>query len=288
MQQLAQGPSQPGFPTYGLVSLWDMLSLNADKFVAAVDALATLSQFLHLQAQKTPNAEFKVEKSDREHAKYLLGRLTDLELPVSAKSCSLLVDAMQPQFAPLTVLNGRIRDLHERMKDELDGRLFLHFPSSKKRYFTLENLLFGEDVAGKFPSAAFDLDEAGKCYALARYTASAFHLMRVMEIGIRAAARCLGVPDPVKPAERNWGAVLRAMDTAIKAKNGRWARAAADADFFDETYLALDRVRSVWRNSTMHVESKYTEEEAIDIMDAVRAFMRKLAASMDETGTPTA
>jgi DNA topoisomerase IA len=48
----------------------------------------------------------------------------------------------------------------------------------------------------------------------------------------------------------------------------------------------MDAVKDAWRNATMHVENKYTEEEARRIYDAVRGFMMKLASRMDEQGMP--
>jgi len=38
----------------------------------------------------------------------------------------------------------------------------------------------------------------------------------------------------------------------------------------------------------MHVETKYTPEEALHIFDAVKAFMKKVASRMDENGMPLA
>jgi hypothetical protein len=49
---------------------------------------------------------------------------------------------------------------------------------------------FGADFELKFPLAVYEVEESGKCIALSRDTASVLHLMRVMEIGIRAVARC--------------------------------------------------------------------------------------------------
>jgi hypothetical protein len=53
-------------------------------------------------------------------------------------------------------------------------------------------------------------------------------------------------------------------------------------------HLALDTVRIAWRNTTMHVENKYTEDESEHILVAVRSFMKKLSARMDESGLPLA
>ena len=113
--------------------------------------------------------------------------------------------------------------------------------------------------------------------------------MRIMEIAIRAVARSLGIADPVKPAARNWGAILKAIWIGIEAK---WPTAAdrmhGDGEVFEAIYASLDAVKNPWRNATMHVENKYTDEEAEHIFAAVRGFMKKLSLRMDENGLPLA
>jgi hypothetical protein len=55
-----------------------------------------------------------------------------------------------------------------------------------------------------------------------------------------------------------------------------------------DLHASLDAVKNPWRNSTMHVEKKYTDDEAQHIFAAVKGFMKKLAARMDENGEPKA
>lgn len=136
---------------------------------------------------------------------------------------------------------------------------------------------------------AFELDEAAKCRALGRPTAAVFHLMRLMEIGVRATARCLGIPDPLKPAERNWGRILGGIKAGIDAK---WPtgsdRISGDGALFEALHASLDAVKNPWRNATMHVENKYTDSEAEMIFLAVKGFMTRLADRCDENGLPLA
>jgi hypothetical protein len=161
---------------------------------------------------------------------------------------------------------------------------------SKTKHFEDAIDLFGQDVIGKFPGIAYEVDEASKCFAVHRNTACVFHLMRTMEIGIQAVRRCLRIPDPIKDSERNWGAILRAFKNEIergsKASPSLWT--GADKAFFEDVHASLDAVRNAWRNTTMHVENKYTGEEADHIYGAVRGFMRKLASRHDEQGQPVA
>jgi hypothetical protein len=113
--------------------------------------------------------------------------------------------------------------------------------------------------------------------------------MRTLEIGIKALATCLGIPDPVKPAERNWAIILKSILDAIATK---WPKASdkmkGDGRLFEELYASLDAVKNPWRNSTMHVETKFTDDEAEHILIAVKGFMKRLASRMDEKGEPKA
>jgi hypothetical protein len=183
-------------------------------------------------------------------------------------------------------------DLSQRMQDECSLHKFIALSIQDAAYIFPTQPLFGNDVELKYPSAAFEIDEAGKCYGLSRPTASVFHLMRVMEIGIRAVSRCLGIPDPVRPADRNWGNILKAIKNDLDAHGGQsptknWNNP-TDRQFFEGAYASLDAVRVAWRNTTMHVENKYTADEAEHIYIAVRGFVRQLASRCDENGDPKA
>jgi hypothetical protein len=100
----------------------------------------------------------------------------------------------------------------------------------------------------------------------------------------------LGIPDPVKPADRNWGRILdKIMDDGIKVK---WPDAASrmrpNCQLFEELHASIDAVKNPLRNATMHVENKYTDAEAQHIFALVKGFMMKLADRMDEKGNPKA
>ena len=50
----------------------------------------------------------------------------------------------------------------------------------------------------------------------------------------------------------------------------------------------ISRFHNPWRNAIMHLDQKYTLEEARHIFEIVGGFMRKLASRMDENGLPLA
>jgi hypothetical protein len=109
-----------------------------------------------------------------------------------------------------------------------------------------------------------------------------------MEVGIRAVARCLNIPDSIKDAERNWGRILERIKTETTRRTQSKLWNGDDKEFFESAYASLDSVRVAWRNTTMHVENKYTDDEAEHIFVAVRGFMKKLASRCDEQGLPLA
>jgi hypothetical protein len=189
---------------------------------------------------------------------------------------------------------GKVADAFEEitntLRRELSLTAVLIIEREHREYFVSRKPLFGHDFAEKFKTmGVFELDEAGKCFALGRPTACVFHLMRIMEIGIRALAGCLNIPDPAKPVEKNWGLILKRIKERI---DSRWPqpsdRLAGDGLLFESLYASLDAVRNPWRNETMHPASKYTDDEARHLIVAVEGFMKKLSSRMDEGGKPLA
>jgi hypothetical protein len=186
-------------------------------------------------------------------------------------------------------LKNYCKDLATRVPDELRARVLLTIAPGKAEYYLQKQPAFGKNVENAFPSLIDEISEAAKCYAVDRTTACAFHSIRCLEAGIAALSRCLGIPDPTKASERNWGKVLGKIKTAIDA---RWPtssdRMLGDGEFFDNAHAALAAMQNPYRNATMHLDQKYTEEEAKHIFDVVRGFMAKLASRMDENGLPKA
>jgi hypothetical protein len=203
----------------------------------------------------------------------------------------ILLDSIMAHVADFSkeVFCANINELSRRVKDEFSTVKLLHVQEPMVRYYQPREPLFGSEFEEKFGSSLFDLDESAKCLALGRPTAAVFHLMRIMEIGVRATARCLQVPDPTKPNERNWGHILAETRKAIEAKWPTGAvRMSGDRALFEDLYASLDAVKNPWRNATMHVERTYTEDQAEHILVAVKGFMMKLASRCDENGEPKA
>lgn len=119
------------------------------------------------------------------------------------------------------------------------------------------------------------------CLALGRSTAAVFHLMRVIEITLKAVSKCLGLHAPASP---NWGSWLQPIREDVKNRGSKWA----DYSFFQDVWQRIDAIKDAQRNQTMHVETIYTDEQALLIFKSTEGFIQKIASRMDEQGRPLA
>lgn len=197
------------------------------------------------------------------------------DFPLIASQANRVNDAVgglleREEFPEISRL---LMDLHARIIDELGAVLFLHVPNPKAVIY--ENPLNGwKPVVARLPSAQLDIEEAGKCFALSRYTATVFHLMRVMEIGLDALMLKLSLPAHLP----SWDAKLKKIEDELDRLSSD--RTSAEVDFYRQALANYRAVQTAWRNPTMHVEKIYTEEMAAEIVAAVKGFMRHVVQGL--------
>ncbi len=174
-------------------------------------------------------------------------------------------------------------ELRGRLVDELQGQFFFYL-TRKEAIRWKDTQPFGGEVFEHFPSAIIEIEEASKCLALERSTAAVFHLMRAMEVALKATAGELGVA-----YAPSWEPYLKQIQDRIdqkwRKKGIKWKR---DEPFFRDVLGHLQAVKVAWRNPTMHVINQYTLEQAEDIFNTVRVFMRHLATKLSENPTKNA
>jgi hypothetical protein len=278
-----------------------MLELKAGAFYKAFSQLVGTSSWIEARSRPPsdrPNPVFHEDTElDDVSREYITNRLKSLPgfLEVlGARVTTLTVqdagEAVGLSYAKWGTAKDAFKEITNTLRRELSLTTILVIEQNQQRYFAPREPLFGTEFADYFKAdGVYELDEAAKRLALGRPTASVFHLMRLLEVGIRATSRCLQIPDPVKPAERNWAIILKAIWNEIEQ---RWPTAAdrmtGDGQLFEALYASLDAVKNPWRNECMHVEGKYTDDEAEHIFVAVRGFMKKLASRCGEDGLPLA
>jgi hypothetical protein len=217
-------------------------------------------------------------------------RLAIIECPVTI----IAIDEHSQFLSPGAVyvkdgLIGALDDIDAQLKREASAINLFALSYTETALFHPRGPLFNIEVNANFPSVSYEIDEAAKCLALSRSTASAFHSIRCLEVGIRALSRCLEIPDPTRGVDRSWMKALKAIKNKMEQK---WPsssiRTGGDDELFDNAYAALAAMQNPWRNDTMHLDQKYTPDEAKDIFAGVGAFMKKLASRMNEDGKPLA
>lgn len=268
-----------------------MQPFEAPTFIFIAREIGRLSQVLTAINPDAPRDEATGANDKRSVTAW--GRdFKKLGLDMCQSQCARIIGKISADYTNRE-LSTMLDELCNRMYDEVDLNYCMILSQSERKLFDPTSPHFGEDFAVKFAvNGAFEADEAAKCLALGRSTAAVFHLMRVMEVGIRAVARCLGIADPIKDADRNWGKMLDTikdeLDSRGPAPKRPWATGTSDKALFARILASLDAVRVAWRNPTMHVENKYTPDEAEHIFLTVRGFMKAIAVRCDEEGMPAA
>ncbi|PZQ55671.1 MAG: hypothetical protein DI570_21765 [Phenylobacterium zucineum] len=176
-------------------------------------------------------------------------------------------------------LRAMIADLYQRLLEAMEERTLLLLSDETARLYTSREPAFGAAVQAAFPSAGEDIAEAAKCLALERHTATVFHLMRVLERGLRAQAR----ETQATPGNPNWETVLNAITTKVNQMGPADGPDWKDARHFHAEAVAEFRIfQHAWRNYVMHADETYDADRARKIYGGVEAFMRHLAQRVTE------
>lgn len=240
-----------------------------------------------VEGASTKDRELVVVKSTKDRLAALLeGKRSACEeasLRISVLAIDeLLSDLQINESLQYEDLKSALNELANTVRRELLCATVLCLNPKRSEFYDGKNL-FGDEVATNFPSTAFDIVEAGNCLATERSTAVVFHLVRVLEVGLRALGKTLNAPHLDANRNPTWESILTRCDAELKKpRKDRSPDWQANEDFYTEATARLRSVKDAWRNPTMHVDKKYTPDEAQDIYNAARTFMRHLASRLQE------
>ena len=178
-------------------------------------------------------------------------------------------------------LRGQIEGLRKLVHIELEAQLFLWVPSDRASAYTQAEPYFGKKVSERFTSAEYDIEEAGKCFACARFTAAVMHSMRVLEHGLRALCQALEVPF----GEGTWSRSLDRIEKRISVLDSMVKQKAAwkkKRQFYTEAVAEFKHFKNAWRNHACHGNDKYDEGRAKKIIAHTRDFMGVLSTRLRE------
>jgi hypothetical protein len=248
-----------------LVNMLAMLRFNAHHWVAVSSTIGQL--IMDIGSGRSPSGE----------SMQLIGSSLGL-LQRECAHLRRLKDGLQVG-GDIQAFRFSLMEVQQRIWDELEARKFLALSAENEKYY--DDCGFSQVVAERFPEASFDANEAGKCLALERPTACAYHLMRVTEFGLQQVGKKLGMKDE-RP---NWDPIIRKIDSELK-KDYKDREFRGMADFLANSSAHLNAVKLAWRNRVMHVDRKHTMEEAKEIYNATCGLMRYIAENLplDQSG----
>lgn len=279
-------------PLYRLLTLWDFmkkLEPQVVNFILAIYALGKSAEtFPDMVEQISTKMRIPLPKPivvandlfPPDELKSWAAKFRQIGLNVSANLLDEMVEDAGSAYGRKQ--NDTVPELARQIRRELDAIHLMVVPNDKIDLIKENRDAFNPAVAAKFEHEIVDeLQQAGPCLAFGRNTACVFHLVRVVEAGLREAARKMGVPKSKHMP--TWDAVFREIDVrleklrATKKKSRAINRRIA---FLSETRLHIHAIKDAWRNPTVHEVAKtYDEQQATRVYRAVWALMGHLAAA---------
>lgn len=258
-----------------LMSLIDMQKLEIIPLIQAVGQLTRIEVMVGAAKQPiTTDLNSDVDISLRNHFAAHYQRIADAASSASADftktAANRAVKQLRARGKSITYqeVSEINKNLDERLLDEFCSIQLYCIDRKAAEYYAPDEPLFGFEVSEVLAKANDDISEAGKCFGVGRYTASVFHLMRGMEVAVQVLSESLGIEN----VDREWGKLL----SDIHGKIGHLPKG-DERNRWSEVHANLYHVKQAWRNDTMHPKATYTEEEAGEVFDAMKAFMRNLA-----------
>ncbi len=203
-------------------------------------------------------------------------------LPVSAKAAQAALQELASSKPSWQEFSRLAEDLHGRLRDEISSVTFLALNLREAELYGGPRKEW-EGVLGAFKDTVYDVEEAAKCLALERSTAAVFHLMRIIETGLRALGKALNDPTLDPKTNPSWDKILKRAERELqKPRSDRSPEWVAEEQFYSTATANIRAVQYAWRNPTLHIERSYNAEEAREVFAAVRSFMRHLATKLSE------
>ena len=265
-----------------------MYELDAERFWRIASILVSMRNAYQMLLQNNPPE--KINELKREGVEQILldvfalrNDLAQMGLNLSCISLDRLLQIMRRPHKPLEVPGnyvdaigywsmkeeeGAIGEFLQRVQDEMRGRKFISLDLIEAVIIKENENWLDKSVFDCFPLIREDAEQASKSLALGLYTASVFHMMRMMEGAVQVIAKRLGVSG----VERVWGVLLSDIGKKIEAMPKGEERS-----LWSQSHSLLYHVKEAWRNDTMHPKKTYTQAEAFTIRNALNSYFSNLA-----------
>jgi len=267
---------------YGVVSLLEMLRLYADMFIKTFWGLSEIEGKWHRSDGKIPIPQA------------LAAAIVNLDvlcqhhgLTHTAQKCARV--RQECQTVGMSYRDGvtALKEIRERLEDELHSRLFLQVPQESVKAY-IDPLEGWKEVTARFHKTRTDIEDSSKCFALEMYSASVFHVLLVAEFGVIEVAKLLNAEGD-KPG---WSALDRLERIHKKSYQDKTPLEKEYTALLGNVFPLAIAMKDAWRHKISHVENKlswletdFSRRTAEEIISAARGFMVRLATGMPKASS---
>jgi HEPN domain-containing protein len=261
-----------------LWSLWEMLTFFARPFIQMGEQLHDVKLMLAFN-----DADPDAHPLDAEELNDLLehfGRLVELcdslDMPISK---ALLLEAKNDP--PRTEREYAI--IKSALDKELLNKLLVFVPSHRRKYFHHRDFV-DPIILKAFPGPHAELRSAGQSFAVGLYTATVFHAMRAVEVGLRSMASDLEVTLPEGIENAQWETLIRHIESKIQAMKDlpKTPEKADLLHFYSDASMQFRYFKDGWRVRAAHSKATFDEPQAKIAVDHAQEFFKMLATKLKE------
>jgi hypothetical protein len=267
-----------------LWSLLDMLRIYAEKYIALGQDFMDIESACATAANGLK--EKQLSDDDMEHLAGLLIKVRKHCQEIGLKVTEGVIDEMLldfrvPGYPEYVVVGTRIAETRRCFVSEIKSRACYMIMSERLRYYSDDASVFvSAEGLRAFPSSAFDLTEAGKCFATERFTASVSHIMKACEWPLVSFAAHAGVPEKDRC---NWNKVLNEVRTKMANKRPPFdALSKEEEEYFTGLEGLLRTAKTAWRNPSSHIPRIYIESQARGLFETARFLIDSAAQKLKE------
>jgi hypothetical protein len=263
------------FESFNLVSLWDMLRIRAQDFIDACSALARVSTIIEQVKKTDPERKHSNPPPIKEDIERLRNAAGRMRLKVIVDRAEELIEFItENEEIELARLDNMVKALPNKLMKELKSELWLRVRPEHARIYDGKKALLSKQVLNDLPEIRQEEKRARRCYAFEKYTACAFHLMRIMELLVQRFGTILNVT--FDPGETPWGNILESCRQEIEKWDKKHSNHIHKKQFATCHHL-MEGLRPI-RNDLMHYRQSYDEDAVQDLKGAVelsiKAFLK--------------
>lgn len=161
------------------------------------------------------------------------------------------------------------------VSSELKNETFLTIPRERAVYWENPNLI-SEAIKEYYPKIVKEMTEAGSCYACGLYTASVFHMMRAVEVGLHQVSEALQISNI---GVEQQGIIISKIEKAVSdlKELPKGQKKSEQQQFFSEVLIDFRLFKDAYRNYCSHSKVFYTEKQSQKVIKAVFDFFEKIS-----------